>query len=458
MWPIMNFMTRSLRKISAVPCRVYLPLLLILSITFLLLAGSCSKPAGTIGAIINPDQSRLRVAWSDTSTLYAYSSPDDSVRSDNLGSSLLGSHADPVFGTTTAGFYVQFFLSAFEHDFGENPQPDSVVLQLLYTGDSHGDTTTPIQVQVYQLEEDIFRDSVYFSNVNLETGTTDFADFSFVPLPNDSVVIEGDTLEAILRIPLNNTSELGEYLVNAPELAMESSDDFVDYFKGLYVTATAVAEGGSLIYFDLIPNTSRMTLYYSNTEEDSLRFEYLITSSTARVGQYVNDFDNASAAFRQQVVEGDTLLGRQQFYLKGLGSVNTTIKLPFIREWNNVGAIAINEAKLILTGMEKPQYGAPRQLALFLITEDGSRALLPDITEGDDYFGGFYKASGNNYTFRITRYVQDLLIDTSLVNNGLSLFVNNPWLTPESIIINGNEPAADTAVRLKLELLYTKLD
>ena len=318
MWHIMNFMTRLLPQNKLFRLPGFLPAIFILLAAFLLTAVSCSKPAGTIGAIINPDQSRLRVKWSDTTTLYAFSRPDDSVRSDNLGTNMLGSHLDPVFGNITTGFYTHFFLSAFEHDFGENPVADSLVVQLLFTGRSYGDTTTPLEIHVYQVEEDLYADSIYFSNVDFETGDVDFADFSFVPLPNDSVVIEEDTLDAILRIPLNQSQDLAEYLLNAPEDAMENSDNFIEYFKGLYFASSTVNEGGSLVYFDLLPNLSRMTLYYSNDEEDSLRFEYLITSNSARIGKYLHNFENGSPEFRQQVVEGDTALGIEQFYVQGL--------------------------------------------------------------------------------------------------------------------------------------------
>jgi hypothetical protein len=424
----------------------------------LLITVSCSKPAGKIGAVINPDQSKLQVRWTDTTSVYGYSSLDDSVRSDNLSSTMLGSNFDPVFGNTTAGFYTQVSLSAFEHSFGDNPLLDLVVVQLLYTGESYGDTNTQLNLQAYQVEEDFFVDSVYYSNVNFETGDVDFANFNFVPRPNDSVVVEGDTIDAVLRVPLTNSPALGEYLLNAPEEAMENSENFIDYFKGLYLVTEAVDEGGSLVYFNLLPNTSRMTIYYSNDENESLRFEYLISSSNARVGKYMHNFDNGSPEFKQQVLEGDTSLGKEKFYVQGLGGVSSTIKLPFITEWRNYGVIAINEAKLVLTGLEEPKYGAPYQLALFQITEDGNRALLPDIVEGENYFGGFYDAASNSYTFRITFYVQDLISDTSKGNYGLSMYVNNPWLSPQGFVFSGYEPVSDTAVRLKVQMLVTKLD
>jgi hypothetical protein len=398
------------------------------------------------------------VEWNDTTTIYAYSVPADSVRSDNLNRNYLGSAHDPDFGTTTAGIYTQFSLSAFDHDFGPNPQLDSLVIQLLYTGDSYGDTTTPLTIHAYQVEEDFYFDSVYYSNIDLTAGETDYSNYTFTPLPNDSVVVEGDTLPALLRIPLDFSTELGEYLLNASDEAMENTENFHDYFKGLYLVTDEMEQGGSLFTFDLVQNISRMTIFYSNDGEDSLRFEYLITSSMARLARYIHNFETGSPEFQQQVLQGDTLLGQQQFYLQGLGGVSSVIRFPHLEAWRDQNPVGLNEAKLVLTGLEEPANGAPPQLLLAQFKEDGNLELMPDYFEGEEYFNGFYNPSSNSYIFRITLYLQDFINDETKIDYGLSLFVNNPWARPENFILNGNQPVSDTAVRLKLELLYTKFD
>jgi len=106
------------------------------------LLSSCSKEPGQIGYIIQPDESKLNVAFSDTTTIYAYSEIIDSIRSDKLSVSAFGSLKDPVFGGTTAGFYTQFLLSINGYDFGEERQLDSLVLQIDYAG-WYGDTNVP---------------------------------------------------------------------------------------------------------------------------------------------------------------------------------------------------------------------------------------------------------------------------------------------------------------------------
>ena len=101
---IMNFMTKLSVK-NKLPGIKNLPGLYYIASLFLIFSiVSCSKPAGEIGAIIQPEDSKLDVSWTDTAMIYAYSIPDDTVRTDGLSTILLGSMMDPTFGHTTAGF------------------------------------------------------------------------------------------------------------------------------------------------------------------------------------------------------------------------------------------------------------------------------------------------------------------------------------------------------------------
>lgn len=458
MWRIMNSMTKSLAKIKS-PTRG-LQILLLFTFIFLILSiNSCYKPAGEIGAVIQPENSLLQVAWTDTAMVYAYSIPDDTVRTDGLSTTLLGSMLDPTFGLTTASFYSQFMLENTGHRFGDNPQVDSLVLQIRYTGDSYGDTTTQMTVGVYQMEESIFLDSSYTSNIDIPVFPIDYANYTFTPKPHDSIVVGDDTATAALRINLTNLNpELANYLINIDTVLMDSNDLFIDYFKGLFVTAAPVSTGGALINFDLFSNRSLLQLYYSNDEEDSLRFEYPISVITEYASKYEHDFESGNAEFVQQVVQGDTALGSNKFYVQGVAGVASIIKFPNMESWSNLGTIAINEAKLVLPGNSADTlYDPPIKLALAVIEDDGTYGFVPDDVGSDLYFGGEYKASTRSYTFRITRYLQSLLDDPTVNNNGLYMIVRGGSIYPNRFVFNGHAPESDTT-KLHLEITYTDLD
>lgn len=459
MWRTTNSMTKSLAKIKFLLKKSIKGLLFLTTLFLIISVSSCYKPAGEIGAIIQPEDSKLQVEWTDTTVVYAFSVPDDTVRTDGLSTTLLGSILDPTFGHTTASFYSQFMLENSGHRFGINPQVDSLVLQLKYTGDAYGDSTTQLTAKVYQMQGDLDLNTEYYSNIDIPVFPTDYANYSFTPKPNDSVVVGEDTISQILRINLNEISpDLANNLINIDTTLMDSNDVFMNYFKGLYVTTAPVSSNGSLVNFDLFNARSKMTLYYHNDEDDSLEFDYPITVITQYASKYEHDFESGEAEFIQQVLQGDTALGGNKFYVQGISGVASIIKIPNITAWSRLGTVALNEAKLVLPGNSSDTlYSAPAQLALAAILDDGTYGFIPDDNGQDLYFGGKYKASARSYTFRITRYLQSLIDDPTIKNNGLYLIVRGGSIYPNRFVFNGHDPESDT-IKLHLEITYTNLD
>ncbi|MBK9291616.1 MAG: DUF4270 domain-containing protein [Bacteroidetes bacterium] len=422
---------------------------------------SCTKRPGEIGADLIPDDGLISPMFTDTISVVAYSIIEDSLRTDEPETALLGSIFDPVFGTSTAGFFTQISLSTASHNFGTNPQLDSLVLQLAYSG-FYGDTTTMQQVRVYEVMEKLHYDSAYYSNQVKEYNSFDFANFSFTPRPKSRVVWQGDTLAPIVRIRLSDVSPaLGNKLLTAGENNLSSVTRFQNFFKGLYVTAEPLNSGGAILGFDLPSNLSRLTIYYRNDEQDSLRYEFLITSDEARYNVFNHyNYANASPEFRQQVIEGDTMLGRQTLYVQGMGGVKTKLRFPTLAHLKKSPdqKIVINEARLLLNGKELDTtiFFAPANFALVQANGDGSYSILKDQLEGNNYFGGTHNKKANTVQFRLTRYVQDkVLRGANKTDHGLFLFSIGASSRPHRWVINGTHPATDTLQPLKLLLHYS---
>ena len=455
--PTMSFMTRLLMAIKLLVKHPYSHIFFL----FIFLFTSCSKPPGQIGAEIQPEQSQLDVFYISTNEVYAYSLPDDSIRTDETAVNLMGSIMDPVFGSSVAGIYSQFKLSLQNPDFGSNPVLDSLVMQMLYSGSTYGDSITPLTVHTYELLQGLDFLDEYYSNTVIPVASTDYANFQYIPRPHDSTYIGDDTLAPMLRINLSNVNtDLGNKLLHADSLDLKSDSAFTAFFKGLYFVTEPVSEGGSISPFKMLvgnENSSKMILYYHNDSLDSLNFHYIINQFTPRFNKYEHDFMMAESEFKAQVVGGDTSLGLQKFYTQGIAGVKSIVRLPNLRKTHELDVVAINEAKLIFSGFEEdPFNGAPTQLALVEIQEDGSYLPLIDEAEGTNYFDGTYKSSTNSYTFRITRHIQAMISDTTKPNNGLYMFVRGESVRPERFIFNGNHPVSDTSA-FRLEILYTLL-
>ena len=253
-------MIKSLGKIRLEGKKLSIPFIFsILFISGLIILESCSKPAGLIGVVVQPDDSKLALKYTDTVEVMVYSIPEDSVRSDELSVNVIGANSDPIFGQTVGGAYLQFNLEEAKHRFGPNPVMDSMVLFLLYR-DVYGDTNARLTFRSYEMLEGINRDSVYYSNLKLPLGTTDMSNTSFYPRPSDSLVFAGDTLPPMLKVRMDYNEELANKLLAAPDNAMDSNSAFQEYFKGIYVVADPIEYGGSLISFDVLSNFSEMIL------------------------------------------------------------------------------------------------------------------------------------------------------------------------------------------------------
>ena len=433
----------------------------ILTILFAVLFSGCKKEFEKIGLGLQPEQDNLKVMFSDTTTVVAYSVLVDSVNTTGLSNNLLGSIMDPVFGLSTASIYTQIQLSSVAPDFGENPVLDSLVFCIATNG-YYGDTTTQQTIRLFELDENMKFDTSYYSNQTVADKGVELANYSFFPTPTTAVIIGEDTLAPQIRINMSDFStELGERFLNADSTDLSSITNFVEFFKGLYITADDVSSGGAILFLGLTSANTKMTLYYQNDENDSLCYDLNITAFNARFNHYEhNDYLDASPEFREQVINGDTSLGENILYLQPMAGVKTRIFFPYLNNWLDSGNISINQARLWITPNENEfGYNLPSNLAIVKINEDGEAEFTIDQFEGESYFGGYYDSTYNGYNFRISQYIQKLLID-NIETNEINLLISGASIKANRVLCSGTNPSEPVPFsdRLKLELTYTRIN
>ncbi|MBC8487351.1 MAG: DUF4270 family protein, partial [Bacteroidetes bacterium] len=127
--------------------------------TLVFINTSCNKKPETIGLDL-VDYNKLYVGYDTIIAITAYSSFEDSVITDETSQNLLGSQYTNVFGLTNTSFYTQLRLSDIQPDFGENPQADSVVFTMVYSG-YYGNINTEQTVKIFEINENLYSDSAY---------------------------------------------------------------------------------------------------------------------------------------------------------------------------------------------------------------------------------------------------------------------------------------------------------
>lgn len=415
---------------------------------------ACEEP-DIIGLEVQPTGDQLNVLHTDTLSLITYTTKEDSIRSDETSYGLLGSYLDPVFGLHSASFYTQLRLSSNNANFGVSPVADSVVLTLVYKA-VYGDTLTPQTVNVYELDDKIYRDSSYFSNTSFSASTL-LGSKTFIPTPKDSVLVDGVKKAPHLRIKLNPLVAQ-KFINESGSTNLSDNTNFLEFFKGLYVTTTPVGSNGAIISFDLLNSLSQMTLYYKNSDSDSLKYNFVINENCARVNHYEhNNYFQASSYLQSQVILGDTAKGDSILYLQSMGGLKVKIKYPYLMNLVSSGKIAINKAELIVkldnTDLTETKFAPPAQLTL-IEEKDGKIRYIVDQYEGTNYFGGSFDVAKYEYHFNIARHLQQIL-NGDKENLGLSLVVwtaNRPN-TANRVMLNGSKRSDP----LRLSITYTKL-
>ncbi|MGY8954744.1 MAG: DUF4270 family protein, partial [Flavobacteriales bacterium] len=118
----------------------------------------------TIGLEVQPTSDNIII--SDTSSFNwqtTQTDSEDSLRTDEALNLILGGIDDSQFGLNNAVFYTQILLTENNTDLGTNPIVDSVVMSYTYSG-YYGDLENFTSLDVLILQEDIYKDSVYYSN------------------------------------------------------------------------------------------------------------------------------------------------------------------------------------------------------------------------------------------------------------------------------------------------------
>jgi hypothetical protein len=430
--------------------------LIVLSAVFLF---SCNKEPDLLGLDLLPPGDRLNGTIMDTATIAAYSVFEDSIFTGGMTYGVIGSIYDDVFGKTTASLYTQIRMTSNAPTFGTGAVVDSVVLVLPYYG-LFGDSSAIQTFRIYELSGSLDADKKYYSN-NAEIDKLSLlAEKTFLPRVSDSVNI--DTVSNIKIIPqlrIKFGPQFAEKIMSATANDLLNNDNFVQYFKGIVITTDPKdTPGGSLVSFNLTSTTSRLKMYYHNST-DALVYDFSMEAS-ARFNRYDhNHYNEASQELKDQVLNSDTIAaamhGKQKLYIQAFGGTKVKLRFPYLKKWAAGKKIAINNALLIMNNADlSGSFNAPASLSLREKLTDSTQSILIDEAEGSSYFGGTYNDS-KGYQFRISRYIQQLLIPAT-EDKGLYLLVPGASYIGNRLILNGTD--ATMPGRMKLVITYTKIN
>lgn len=435
----------------------------ILAMAPLLLIISCEKPTENlgfqqiIGGTIEADSVHVKVV--------SYTSPVDSIivaldydRQQLFGgyasTRLLGQTNSPYFGTEKANIISQLLPEQVNADFGTNAQVDSVNLYIRLTS-AYGDTSVPMDIVVHLLDEELDRDSNFYSNYQPALGPELGRITNVKPSPKTGRLFEGDLAPAHLRIPLDTSY----FQANFADVAdgnfepFSSFSGFTEYFKGIKVSAEG---GSSILYTNLASAYSLVRIYYHN-DSDTTFTDLSFDQDKSTVPINFSTFEQDYTGSALENLGLDSINGEEQTYVQAMGGVCTAFKFDQSKIDSLLAeGLVINKAELeVYTAQGTGESVAPssrmeiRQLDGFTL---GDRIL--DFS-GDDGTGDGTLRRGvlrnNKYVFSLTRHLFAVL--NSGENNTLAIIPATRTTAANRTILRGGSGLQERAT---VVVYYTK--
>lgn len=407
----------------------------------------------------------------DTCTVVINTVPDRPLVSSSVSTGVLGSMNDIFFGNTFAGIYAQCLTST-------NPSLtafagnvlDSVVLIMPFssTTSKYGKCDKPIDVVVYEVAQDMVPGNTYYSNAGFSVyGQPIGTRYNYVPNLVDSVFfidpvisnnvdVPYDGQAPMLRVRLSNS--FANKLFNVPDSILSASVNFIEYFKGLYITTNPSKVGNGLMYFNLGNNSCNINMYYHSASSiDTLVYQFPIST----YGVTVNHWDHYyGGTLVQNALSNPNSNGDKVGFVQAGGGTKLRVKLPTLK--NLPPNIGITKAELILpiqdTLLADPSYTPPPALSLYRIDDTLAVNTLNQYNNsGIAYLTT--RVDNNNlnylcYVFNVTEYVQRVLDGYYSNNNGYYVGFSYTVRGDRAIILN--DPTR-LSTQCKLKITYTKL-
>ena len=394
-----------------------------LSLIIGLVAIACSDP-NTIGLEVQPTSDAIII--SDTSSFSWQNSQtesEDSLRTDEALNLILGKIVDSKFGVNRGSFYTQILLTENNTNLGTSPVVDSVILSYAYSG-YYGDLEEFTSVEVNQILEDIYKDSVYYSNsFEIDLNSADF--FAAFSLSNDSA-------NPSLRVKLKN--DFGQDILNLGNATLKDNETFLQAFKGISVLAEA---SNTILYLNPNGTNSYLKIYYHNNESgtDTLSLDFELGGDAARV----NLFNSKPTS---NLSQDDKIYIQSMAGYKVKISINNTESIKSLLEGKVINKVTMS---FDVESGSQLEYEAHQKLVLVRVNEEGDNVFLSDFTiEGEAHFGG--NLENDKYEFNITRYFSELLQNDSY---------KELYLLPAGAAVNANRTILNKDI--KLQIYYSEL-
>ncbi|MFA5326559.1 MAG: DUF4270 family protein [Prolixibacteraceae bacterium] len=419
---------------------------------------SCSTDPGKVGLDLLPTGDLVNVSRViEKESIKAYTEVDGNQRTDEPTRTLLGTYNDSIFGKVTTDFAIQLRLNNFP-TYTKDDIFDSLVYYIAYK-EVYGDTVTAQKLKLYELGSSLDLNSKYYQDVDLKSMVkgSPLVELDYVPkfrldsLTNTYGSTKADPKDTVTQeIAFHLSEEFARKLMSADSVKLSDNDAFLQFFKGLYIEAGDLSQGGSIVK----ATGSGMVLYYRK-DADTTKYAqtFYVTQSSARVSHFSHDY--STTAFASSLGQTDT--EDSLIYLQTTGGLRTKILIPNLGTWSDSTDFAINQAELVFqidtTVTDVTKLIPPEQLVFSVIGIDDKgnpiKYLPSDFSFSQIYYGGTYYSKDKTYRFNIARHLQEV-IDKKAGRDNLGFYLSTslPSSSYRRTVLKGS--TSKTGIRLNI--------
>lgn len=387
---------------------------------------ACKDDDSAIGTGIMPNSDMMEFRC-DTLGIQTFATRDTHVETQNRTVNPIGIINDPFFGQTTASCAFQVLLSSNNVQLSReidttNLSGVKLTLQLKYDN-IYGSPESAMKLNVNRLLTDISYDSTYYEDTQFDASQYELLESIDLTTSPDSVIK--------VEMPQNLVESIIKQ--NARQETW-NNEDFVSFFKGIYVTPELTSGDGCLYSFNLINSKSKMVLTYN----DTCSFDFNISEYSTRINMYLHDYENADSELKAAIENPEQ--PTKYCYIQGLAGLKTKIMFPEIKTMFDTTNIIINRACLKITlkeGSQSEQLPNPTAMSMTKSLGNGKFDFLEDYKSNINDFGGSFNQTDNSYSFNIPLHLQCLQLGEA--DNGVFMVANDNRIVPYRALLYGGD-------------------
>jgi hypothetical protein len=376
---------------------------------------------------------------------------EDSVVCDEFTKDLLGVYQDSIVGKVTVNLITDIQLPTNGVVFPTGAVLDSVVLYLKYSKgvDYFGNLNDVQTLKIYELNQRIYLDSTYYSSAKFNYYPSEIGEWQGSFSPTDTTV---------LAIKLHNG--IGNKILSASTTQLKDQKEFLKYFNGISIIPELVGSQGAIVYFLLKNSKSKLSLYYHDANNKAYTKDFPIDARSARISTFSHDYTGTPV--NDQLISPSTEFSR--LFLQPLAGVKVKVTIPGLKNLVDSNLVAVHNATFHFPIEPGSVYYSTKPGSLLLLNSDSlnrNLSLIDRLETVKSYYGGKYIDAGKEYTFTITRHLQELLVNYYKDKDykgdfGLNLIIpsDNPISASPLILLQKNQSGEKVAY---LKIAYSKL-